>query len=332
MSAYAVAFESMMRHREAVVARLLETIPTRWESLASFVRDATAADMLGPWAYLPLAAADAAGGDRARAEHATAAWIAVHLLAAMLDNAADQDRPGAWSRIGTARASTQALGLAAVAMRLVAETPLPAERRALLAAELGRAASEIAFGQDQDLEGAARTVDECWGVMSRKNGRLMALPCTLGAMAVTDDPAIIDTLTTFGMNAGLAYQCLDDLEGAFFQETGDMAQGKVTLAVAYGLAVPHPAREALASLVDAGELSHRAAWAREVLDAAGTRRFLAFAASEAAEAALEALIPLRSGSGLTFLEGFMRAPFGRMAELVPSFVTEPTSQLYVSTR
>lgn len=250
---------------------------------------------------LPLASAAAVGGAARRGLPVSAACGFLLLAMRWLDDLADRDREESlWQEVGAGRATNMAAAALTVAWRALAEEE-PALAPAALSA-FGELTVELARGQDADLAGLSepggaagvRTLEGYWQVMRGKSGAAVALAGRVGALAARPDlPAAAEACGRFGAHLGTALQILDDLDGAFHPDgAGDLAAGKVTLPVLYGLAAEHPRCGELAGLIAGGRLAAEAERARAILDGIDTREFLVWAALEEHRQALACLADL----------------------------------------
>jgi geranylgeranyl diphosphate synthase type I len=285
------AFYPEIRARLAAVAASCE-----WPALEAEIERHLTAVELPPTLLLPIASAAAAGGDPARAVAAAAACGFLVASFRWFDDVQDGDRDDAlWARLGAGRAMNLAAAALTLAWRTLAEDP--ATPRSALAA-FGAHTVELARGQDRDLAGRSASLDDGLRTVGEKSGAAMALACRLGVLCALDDPTTADPCARFGRHLGIAAQLLDDLDGAFHPYgRGDLASGKVTMAVLYGLCADHPARTELQAIVEGGRLAVEAGRVRAILEAIETREFLLWSALEERGRALAALgeLPERPG-------------------------------------
>ncbi|MEU9476973.1 family 2 encapsulin nanocompartment cargo protein polyprenyl transferase [Streptomyces sp. NPDC048191] len=214
---------------------------------------------------LVLAAADALGGPAARtaAVRAAVAVELVHNFTLLHDDVMDRDtsrrhRPTAWTVFGDADAILAGDALQALALRLLAEDPHPAARRA--AARLAKCVVELCAGQhtDTDMEGRAPdevTLDEALAMAEAKTGALLGCACALGALYAGAGAEEVAALDGFGRQAGLAFQLIDDVIGIWGdpRRTGkpagaDLAARKKSLPVVAALSSGTEAAAELAEL------------------------------------------------------------------------------------
>jgi geranylgeranyl diphosphate synthase type I len=239
---------------------------------------------------LPLACAHATGGDARAAISAAVACSFLILATRWFDDAQDRDRrESLCNEIGGGRATNMAAAALTVAWRVLSEDHALA---AGVREAFGRHTIALARGQDRDLRfSVAGTLDEYWTLMREKTGAALALACEMGAWSGgAGNEVNAAACARFGQHAGVLMQILDDLDGAFFPDgKGDLRSGKATLAVLYGLAVDHDAREELAEIVHLGLLCKYSDRVREILDGIDTREFLVWAAFEERRQALEAI-------------------------------------------
>lgn len=280
--------------RERVVA---QAGACQWPAFVEEVGRHLIRPLLPPPALLPVAGAAAVGGDLARALPVSAAFAFLLLSVRWFDDTQDHDRDHAlWARVGAPRASNFAAAALTLAWRTLVEAPeLP---RSVLVA-FGQETTALARGQDDDLCGIeAVSFEAYWRRIEEKTGAGFATACRLGALAGRDEPAPAAILARYGRHLGTMVQILDDLDGAFHPDgLGDLALGKVTLPVLYGLAAEHGGRDELRGIVRAGRLAAEAARVRELLDGTDTRSYLVWSAFEERDRALAALEELGPPTG-----------------------------------
>ncbi|MFJ3638535.1 family 2 encapsulin nanocompartment cargo protein polyprenyl transferase [Streptomyces sp. NPDC090108] len=214
---------------------------------------------------LVLAAAAALGGHEARtaAVRAAAAVELVHNFTLLHDDVMDRDttrrhRPTAWTVFGTPDAILVGDALHALAARLLADDPHPASVRA--AARIADCVMELCEGQhtDTDMESRAPdavTLDEVLVMAEAKTGALLGCACALGGLYAGAGDEAVAALDSFGRQAGLAFQLIDDVIGIWGDpaRTGkpagaDLAVRKKSLPVVAALASGTPEAAELAAL------------------------------------------------------------------------------------
>jgi len=242
---------------------------------------------------LPIASAAAVGGEPRRALSAAAACAFLIVSMRWFDDLQDRDRgESLWQEVGPARATNMAAAALTVAWRALADDPEPSP--AALRA-FGELTVELARGQDADLQaGTVRRIEDYWDIMRGKTGAALALGCRVGALAACPaNEAAAATCARCGSHLGVAMQILDDLDGVFHPDgSGDLASGKVTLPVLYGLASSHPAQQELAAIVAAGRLATAESRVREILESIAVRELLVLSAHEEHRRALGFLAQL----------------------------------------
>jgi geranylgeranyl diphosphate synthase type I len=214
---------------------------------------------------LVLAAAAALGGPAARAgaARAAAAVELVHNFTLLHDDVMDRDptrrhRPTAWRVFGDADAILAGDALQALALRVLAEDRHPASPAA--AARLAACVVELCAGQHADtaLERRAPedvTLPEVLAMAEAKTGALLGCACAVGALYAGAGEEEVDALDTFGRQAGLAFQLIDDVIGIWGDpaRTGkpagaDLAARKKSLPVVAALTSGTPEAAELAAI------------------------------------------------------------------------------------
>ncbi|MER5376750.1 family 2 encapsulin nanocompartment cargo protein polyprenyl transferase [Streptomyces sp. NPDC002553] len=214
---------------------------------------------------LVLAAAAALGGPAARAAavRAAAAVELVHNFTLLHDDVMDRDatrrhRPTAWTVFGDADAILGGDALQALALGMLAEDRHPASPAA--AARLAACVVELCAGQQADTALEKRhptevTLDEVLVMAEAKTGALLGCACAMGALYAGASGEDVEALDSFGRQAGLAFQLIDDVIGLWGdpRRTGkpagaDLAARKKSLPVVAALTSGTPAAAELAEL------------------------------------------------------------------------------------
>ncbi len=297
---------------------IADHVPVGWDALDDILRPLVT-EPLGPLGLLPLAGCAAVGGDARAAIPVAAAWEVLNLAVRIMDDVADQDRPGAlWSNVGVPRASNLATAIYTFAYHLLARAAWSAERYRRINRVFIDEALRLSAGQDRDLRSAPTTIEEYWRTMEDKNAPAFALACAAGALAGTDSRELVERCRGFGHHLGVALQLFDDFEGLWASDgAGDLGIGKVTVPVLYGLTIDHPGRDELRRLADQGRLADRADRVRAILDGAGARDFVIWAALQERDRAMAALEGLPGSDGVAALGDYVTALFARVEEILP---------------
>ncbi|MFB7101893.1 family 2 encapsulin nanocompartment cargo protein polyprenyl transferase [Streptomyces hydrogenans] len=212
---------------------------------------------------LVLAAARALGAEEARAVKAAAAVELAHNFTLLHDDIVDEDptrrhRPTAWTVFGIPDALMAGDAMNALALRLLAEDPHPASAAAT--ARLAACVIELCAGQQADCAFETRgprevSLDECVAMATAKTGALLGCSCALGALYAGAGEEEVAALDSFGREAGLAFQLIDDLIGIWGdpERTGkpagaDLVARKKSLPVVAALASGTAAGEELVEL------------------------------------------------------------------------------------
>ncbi len=258
--------------RPALEAELLRCLPeTSPASLARAVSDAVLSPGKRFRPLVALAAGDLAGAPPPAAAAVAAAVEYVHAASLVLDDLPSMDnarrrrgRPALHVVHGVAAAELVAVLLVARAVEVVAGAPgVSAATRARMSRELAEAVAACCAGQAADLEAQPERLhlEDLESIHARKTGALFVAAVRGGALAGGAREPVLDALTRFARNIGLAFQITDDL----LDFEGDEAlMGK-----------------------DRGRDAHRANFAH-LLGSASSRRLV----DELGAAAVEALAPL----------------------------------------
>ncbi|MER8037551.1 family 2 encapsulin nanocompartment cargo protein polyprenyl transferase [Streptomyces hydrogenans] len=265
---------------------------------------------------LVLAAARALGAEEARAVKAAAAVELAHNFTLLHDDIVDEDptrrhRPTAWTVFGIPDALMAGDAMNALALRLLAEDPHPASAAAT--ARLAACVIELCAGQQADCAFETRgprevSLDECVAMATAKTGALLGCSCALGALYAGAGEEEVAALDSFGREAGLAFQLIDDLIGIWGdpERTGkpagaDLVARKKSLPVVAALTSGTAAGEELAELYSRTELDGRALRAAaDAVERAGGRDWAQAQAADRMGRAVEHLaraVPDLSAAG-----------------------------------
>lgn len=269
-------------------------------------------------AALPLASCRAVGGDPRDAVHIAASLITFAACLRLYDDIEDQDRPGGlWEEVGPARAWNIASAIHVLSYDILSSAPLPHGLFRSINQLFIDTFVNLAAGQDRDLAGVTKTVEDYWLTIEMKSGHAYALACTSGAMVGTLEPRLIESCRVFGHHLGLTKQILNDMESIWHPDgIPDIKQGKVTLPLVFGICFDHPAREELTRMVQNDEVSANADRVKNILDEIEAKNFLLSAALREREQALEALNICPDVEGKHALDAYITGMFGDIDSLV----------------
>lgn len=255
---------------------------------------------------LVLASAAAVCGDvPAGVRSAAAAVELVHNFTLLHDDVMDGDRTRrgretVWSVWGIPDAILLGDTLHTIAIELLA-TDLPERIAGAAVARLEDAVVELCRGQHEDCAFEVRgpvDVEEYLRMSMGKTGALMGAACALGALCAGASTAMVTALETFGCQAGLAFQAIDDLLGIWGDPavTGkpagnDLARRKRSLPVVAALHGGGPAARELADMYCSDTPMSPADVTRAAVlaEAAGGRRWARQYAEDRVQAARDAL-------------------------------------------
>ena len=231
----------------------------------------------------------------------------VHNFSLLHDDVIDGDRerrhrPTVWALFGIGEAIIVGDALHTLAMRVLLESGTLAATRG--ASALARATDAMIAGQASDMafETCVDTsLDECVEMEGAKTGALLACAASIGALLSDADNGVVDALSAFGRELGLAFQAVDDLLGIWGKPevTGkptwsDLRSQKKTLPVVFALSRDDARAEELRSLFSNGPLEEaQVARAARLVERCGGRELTEAAADRHLAAALDALGSVR---------------------------------------
>lgn len=172
---------------------------------------------------LCLAAAEACGGDPAKAMPAACATEILHTytlvhddLPCMDDDDLRRGRPTCHKVFGDGMAVLCGDALLTEAFLILAETAATPRYKVesfIRELALTGGSRHLIGGQVMDLEGEGKPLNkkQLVAIHKAKTAALLTSSLRLGAMAVNATPAKLEALTTFGQCLGLAFQIIDDI-------------------------------------------------------------------------------------------------------------------------
>jgi geranylgeranyl diphosphate synthase type I len=233
----------------------------------------------------------------------------VHNFSLVHDDVMDGDterrhRPTVWAVWGITSAILTGDALLALAQEVLLDSASP--HRAAAARLLAEATRHLIRGQVQDVAFERRSevsLAECLEMVSGKTGALLSASAAIGAVLAGAPTEVINALSTFGAELGIAFQLVDDLLGIWGDPatTGkpvfsDLRSRKKSLPVTYALSQGGPAGRELAAWLG-GSAPDGEAWAADLIEAAGGRQWAAEEARRRIEVATGALssVPMPAG-------------------------------------
>ncbi len=252
---------------------------------------------------LALLSAEAVGAEAEVALPGAVAVELIHNFSLVHDDIVDDDaerrhRATMWKVFGVGDAIIVGDALMGLAIELLMDETTPA--RAAAAADLVQATTAMIAGQYMDMTFNRLDtvgVEQCWEMVSRKTGALLAHASAVGAILAGAPTTTVEALRSFGKELGLGFQAMDDLLGIWGDPavTGkpagnDLRERKKSIPVAVALSSGTRAGEMLADLytqdhLDEADITRAGALVEE----AGGRAATAEAARECMHRAAEAL-------------------------------------------
>jgi geranylgeranyl diphosphate synthase type I len=297
---------------------LQKAVPEYWHQLKQ-INETLIGDQLIPEAALPLASCKSVGGDPKQALYISAALIAAATSLRILDDLEDRDRPKKlWNQVGTARAWNYAAAYQSVSFDLINRSPLKIEKKQQIIAAFSDMYLHMTYGQDRDIIGITRSVEDYWATVAEKIAYGYATGCGVGAVIGTENIDLINACRDFGFHLGYVIQIVNDMESVWSQNgISDLKQNKVTLPIIYALTTKHPQRDALISLVKSSKIASGAAAIKDILDSIDTKNFLTWAALKERDQALQALNKCPDSDGRQALEAYVTGVFGDIDTMLP---------------
>jgi geranylgeranyl diphosphate synthase, type I len=130
-----------------------------------------------------------------------------------------------------------------LALRLIEESNFPADLKAKTVSEFSKMFIQTASGEMLDVETGNFDEKDILTIYKLKTAYYaLVYPLVTGTTLAGGDSKLVDTLTKFGENLGIAFQIQDDILGVFGDEKtlgksikSDIEEGKKTLLISYAL-------------------------------------------------------------------------------------------------
>ena len=336
------ALDALERYREAIVAALRAAVERGageradvppytlmryhlgWEDAQGRPLESRGGKLLRP--SLLLLCCEASSGDWPNALPAAAAVELLHNFTLLHDDVEDasEQRHGrdtvwrVWGQAEAINAGDGMFGLAHLTLLGLSERGHPAERVLEAVRLLDEATLLLCEGQHRDLrneDGRPIGSADYLAMIDGKTAALLGACCAIGALLGGAGQAAVRGLHEFGRRLGLAFQVRDDLLGCWgdASETGkssgdDIRAGKQSYPIVIALerASDQQRAQLRAVLGRANSSDAELSQARALLERLGARRDGEQAASEHAEAAIQALRGISLGDQRIELEALAR--------------------------
>jgi geranylgeranyl pyrophosphate synthase len=222
-----------------------------WPEMAKiFERHVADPNQVWEW---PYRACRAVGGDESLAASSAAAILCMILSILLVDDMLDEDPRGVHLRLGDAITANISFAFQAASFRVIAKTPVDAQRRAAVMESFAQMGLTMAYGQDLDARNLTGE-ENYWKVTHAKSSSYFGTAMYAGAVMGNASPEVAQQLYQLGALTGDVIQIHDDLKDALETPANpDWKQMRNNLLFLYATTADHPDRErflALRSQVD----------------------------------------------------------------------------------
>ncbi|HEY5574894.1 MAG TPA: class 1 isoprenoid biosynthesis enzyme [Anaerolineales bacterium] len=197
---------------------------------------------------LPCVVCSTFGGEWKNAVEVNAAWLLLYAAFYVLDKIEDQEvdnipSTGLEENVLINVTTGLILNAGLILSKLAGEEKFDLATLNSLLVTFNRMALKVCAGQHVDLTIRVPDLSQVWQSVAAKSGDFFALACWIGARAATDEPDLLESMTIYGRHLGILIQIANDIEGLWGKDgsNSDLANGKVTLPVAFALSVLPPA-------------------------------------------------------------------------------------------
>ncbi len=297
---------------------LRDSVPDYWPGL-NYVSSRLFEEPVIPEAMLPLASCKAVNGNPKDAVHVSAALLTLGMSVRIFDDLFDQDKSGElWEQVGPERAWNYGSAIHNLSFEILNRAPLHHAVLHRINQYIIDSFFYLAAGQDRDLSGVTKTIEEYWLTVEMKSANIYATACATGAMVGTENDELIHACGVFGHHLGFAIQIFNDMESIWHPKgITDLKRGKITLPLLYGLTRNHSERNELEYIVKSNQIASNSEQIKEILDNIDTKSFLIWTALKEREQALKAISICPDSAGREALESFITGMFGDIDSLLP---------------
>jgi geranylgeranyl pyrophosphate synthase len=201
----------------------------------------------------PYRACRAVGGEESLAASSAAAILCMILSILLVDDMLDQDPRGVHLKVGDAVAANISFAFQSASFRMLASTPVDAERRAAVMQAFAEMGLAMAYGQDLDSRNLSGE-ENYWKVTYAKSGIYFGTALYAGAVIGNASIETAAQIRKLGELIGDVVQIHDDINDALETPANpDWKQMRNNLLFLYAKTADHPDRErflALQSQVD----------------------------------------------------------------------------------
>jgi geranylgeranyl pyrophosphate synthase len=188
------------------------------------------------------------GGEEALAASSAAAILCMILSILLVDDMLDEDPRGVHLQLGDAITANISFAFQAASFRMIAKTPVDAERRAAVMESFAQMGLTMAYGQDLDARNLSGE-ENYWKVTHAKSSPYFGTAMYAGAVVGNAGPDIAKRLYNLGALTGDVIQIHDDIKDALETPANpDWKQMRNNLLFLYAQTADHPDRERFLTL------------------------------------------------------------------------------------
>jgi len=196
----------------------------------------------------PYTACRVVGGEESSAASSAAAILCMIVSILLVDDMLDQDPRGIHLQIGDAATANIAFAFQSASFRMLAGTPVDAERRAAVMQAFAEMGLTMAYGQELDSRSLSGE-ENYWKVTQAKSAAYFGTALYAGALMGQADAGTSAQLRKLGELLGDAIQIHDDIKDALeVPANPDWKQSRNNLLFLYAKTADHPDRERFLAL------------------------------------------------------------------------------------
>jgi geranylgeranyl pyrophosphate synthase len=196
----------------------------------------------------PYRACRAVGGEETLASSSAAAILCMILSILLVDDMLDQDPRGIHLQVGEAAAANISFAFQSASFRMLAGTPVDAERRSVVMQAFAEMGLTMAYGQDLDARNLSGE-ENYWRVTHAKSASYFGTAMYAGAVMGNADAETAARIRKLGELAGDVIQMHDDINDALETPANpDWKQNRNNLLFLYAKTAEHPGRDRFLAL------------------------------------------------------------------------------------
>ncbi len=208
----------------------VSAIPVWYGPLRRLVDD-TLPKPPGVLTLLPLIGAKSSGGRLLDTIPLLTLWTLLVLAVRLLDDAADQDGSGLYTKIGVPRTNNFGAALLIAAEEVIAKSTMSSRHKDLILTGYRHLLLRLSNGQERTLTSEHQSIDTYMKLIGDKTCHMTSFALVAGAQLGSPSSSELEAAELCGYHLGYVLRLVDDIEGVWFPAAGESVAKKLTYPV-----------------------------------------------------------------------------------------------------